>query len=181
MYESLLARLATAFKQANIPYMVIGGQAVLQYGEPRLTRDIDVTLGVDVDKLASILTLIRQNGLQPVVADSESFVKRTNVLPVSDGATGVRVDLMFSFSTYEQEAIRRAKPILVNDHHVYYASVEDVIIHKVVAGRPRDLDDIKGMLVRNKQYDRAYVTKWLKALGETLATDFIARLREIAQ
>ena len=31
--------------------MLIGGQAVLLYGEPRLTRDIDITLGVDVDKI----------------------------------------------------------------------------------------------------------------------------------
>ncbi|GAH87084.1 unnamed protein product, partial [marine sediment metagenome] len=30
--------------------MIIGGQAVLLYGEPRLTRDIDVTLGDDIDK-----------------------------------------------------------------------------------------------------------------------------------
>ena len=31
--------------------MVIGGQAVLLYGEPRLTRDIDITLGVGVREL----------------------------------------------------------------------------------------------------------------------------------
>jgi len=29
--------------------MVIGGQAVLLYGEPRLTRDIDITLGIGVE------------------------------------------------------------------------------------------------------------------------------------
>lgn len=37
--------------EAGVPYMVIGGQAVLIYGEPRLTKDIDITLGVDVDGL----------------------------------------------------------------------------------------------------------------------------------
>jgi len=36
MFKSLLAKLATALVNANIPYMVIGGQAVLLYGEPRL-------------------------------------------------------------------------------------------------------------------------------------------------
>jgi hypothetical protein len=35
--------------------MVTGGQAVLLYGEPRLTKDIDVTLGVDTDHLARLL------------------------------------------------------------------------------------------------------------------------------
>lgn len=33
--------------------MVIGGQAILLYGEPRLTRDIDITLGINVDELKS--------------------------------------------------------------------------------------------------------------------------------
>jgi len=33
--------------------MVMGGQAVLLFGEPRLTPDIDVTLGVGIDRLTS--------------------------------------------------------------------------------------------------------------------------------
>lgn len=35
--------------------MIIGGQAVLLYGEPRLTKDLDVTLGIGLegfDKIA---------------------------------------------------------------------------------------------------------------------------------
>ena len=35
--------------------MVIGGQAVLLNGEPRMTRDIDVNLGVDIDRIDSAL------------------------------------------------------------------------------------------------------------------------------
>ncbi len=43
MFEHLLAKIATALNKAEIPYMVIGGQAVLLYGEPRLTKGIDIT------------------------------------------------------------------------------------------------------------------------------------------
>ena len=57
MFAQLLERLAVALDRAKIPYMIIGGQAVLLYGEPRLTRDIDVTLGVDVNRLADLVTL----------------------------------------------------------------------------------------------------------------------------
>ncbi len=181
MYESLLGKLAKALQQAGIPYMVIGGQAVLQYGEPRLTRDIDITLGVDVDRLASVLSLLQENGLHPAVKDVEAFVGKTNVLPATDGATGVRVDLLFSFSPYEREAILRAKPVQVNDHQVQYASLEDIIIHKIVAGRPRDLDDVKGVVARNKGYDAEYVHKWLRTLGESLALDLVARLQDVTQ
>ncbi len=34
------------FRKAAIPYMVIGEQAVLLYGEPHLTKDIDITVGI---------------------------------------------------------------------------------------------------------------------------------------
>ncbi len=46
MSQNLLTRLARALDEAHIPYMIIGGQAVLLYGEPRLTRDVDVTVSL---------------------------------------------------------------------------------------------------------------------------------------
>ncbi|MBE0478638.1 hypothetical protein IBX65_05915 [Candidatus Aerophobetes bacterium] len=55
MFEELLAKLGMSLDEHSIPYMIIGGQAVLLYGEPRLTRDIDVTLGVGVDALPRII------------------------------------------------------------------------------------------------------------------------------
>ncbi len=44
MFTRILKQIASALDKAGIPYMVIGGRAVLLYGEPRLTKDIDVTL-----------------------------------------------------------------------------------------------------------------------------------------
>ncbi len=61
MYTTLLEKIAGGLDRHKIPYMVIGGQAVLLYGEPRLTRDIDVTLGLGPDALPSLLgRLLRQ-------------------------------------------------------------------------------------------------------------------------
>jgi hypothetical protein len=48
MFQSILVKLAKAFDSQQIPYIVIGGQAVLLYGEPRLTRDINITLGIEI-------------------------------------------------------------------------------------------------------------------------------------
>ena len=59
MFERLLERIAKSLKNAGIPYMVIGGQAVLLYGEPRLTKDIDVTLGADLTRLQDVLFAVR--------------------------------------------------------------------------------------------------------------------------
>jgi len=37
MFEEILSKIAASLKKHAIPYMIIGGQAVLLYGEPRLT------------------------------------------------------------------------------------------------------------------------------------------------
>jgi hypothetical protein len=41
MFEELLIRIAKALDNNYIPYMIVGGQAVLLYGEPRLTKDME--------------------------------------------------------------------------------------------------------------------------------------------
>ena len=54
MFQKLLKKVSRALKKASVPYMVIGGQAVLVYGEPRLTRDIDITVGIGIDGLGQM-------------------------------------------------------------------------------------------------------------------------------
>ena len=54
MFQTLLRKIAEALRPVDISYMIIGGQAVLLYGEPRLTKDIDVTLSVGVESLTCI-------------------------------------------------------------------------------------------------------------------------------
>ena len=42
MFDQIIARVGAALDRAGLPDMIIGGQAVLLHGEPRLTRDIDI-------------------------------------------------------------------------------------------------------------------------------------------
>jgi len=75
--------------------VVIGGQAVLLYGEPRLTRDIDITLGVGIDHLDALLQTIKKIPLRALPEDVAAFVQQTMVLPAIDESTGIRVDYPF--------------------------------------------------------------------------------------
>jgi predicted nucleotidyltransferase len=174
MVESLVARLARAIEDAGLPYMVIGGMAVLVYGEPRLTKDIDITLGVDGDALPQVLRMAERLDLQVLVDDPEQFISSTMVLPLLDAITGLRVDMMFSWSPYERQAIQRARRVEMGGAKVSVASLEDLVIHKVIAGRPRDLDDVVNVLLKNPGYDRQYVMDWLERFDAALGSSYVA-------
>lgn len=177
MFQALLARIARALDAAGIPYMVIGGQAVLFHGEPRLTRDIDITLGVDASELGRVRSVTDAIGLEASLADIETFVRRTNVFPVSDSRTGLRVDLIFSFTPYESEAIRRAVGVVMDNVTVRFASAEDLIIHKLVAGRPRDIEDVAGVLARGPLLDEEYLIGWLGSFHKIVDRDLVSQFR----
>ena len=150
MFEELLLRIAKRLDKENIPYMIIGGQAVLVYGIPRLTEDIDITLGIDIETLYKVLTACKRLRLERAIQADNEFVKKTNVLICRDPATGIRIDFIFSFLDYERKAIKRAKSVIIKGYKVKFASREDLIIHKMFAGRASALEDVKNLTAKNK-------------------------------
>jgi predicted nucleotidyltransferase len=175
----LLEKIAKAFEKEHIPYMIIGGQAVLLYGEPRLTKDIDITLGLDINELPRLRNIAFQIGLTLLVQNEEKFVRETMVLPTIHEPSGFRVDLIFSFSKYEQEALKRVNKIRIGSIDACYASLEDVLIQKTISGRPRDIEDIKAMILKNPHFDIQYVNKWLQDFSQALNLDFIDQFKMI--
>lgn len=167
MLEELLKKIANALDAADIPYMIIGGQAVLVYGEPRFTQDIDITVGVGFDKLPDLIALAEQLSLKILPENPIEFVSKTMVLPLANKDTELRVDLIFSYTPYEREAINRANKIDIDGVKVNFASIEDLIIHKLFAGRPRDIEDIRGIVLKNKKIDMPYIRQWLTEFEAT--------------
>jgi predicted nucleotidyltransferase len=160
-FQELIAMVARELAARDLPFMVIGGQAVLVHGRPRLTQDIDITLGVGPDALDEVLAIARAAGLDPVPEDPASFVRRTFVLPAVQPSTGIRVDFIFSTTPYEAEAIRRASRVEIRGVSVPFATPEDLILHKLFAGRPRDLEDAESVVHRKRdEIDWEYLQRW---------------------
>lgn len=167
MIEKLLTNISRNLDKNKIPYMIIGGQAVLLYGRPRLTRDIDITLGVDSDAFSPIEKICKDLKLKILPENPQDFAEQTRVLPAEDPKSRIRLDFIFSFTDYETRAIERAKKVLINDYPVKFASCEDVIIHKMLAARAVDIEDIKSILIKNRDsIDTEYIEGWLSELSE---------------
>lgn len=141
--------------------MLIGGQAVLLHGEPRLTQDIDVTLGVAPDEMSRIVDAAQEAGLNTLPEDPDGFVTETFVLPCEEPGTGLRVDFIFSTTPYEAQAIDRAVEVELQHESVRFAAAEDLILHKLFAGRPRDMEDAAGVVrCKGDELDWEYMRRW---------------------
>lgn len=166
-FEGLLARLTTVLDGRGVPFTLIGGQAVLLHGDPRLTQDIDVTLGLPPGRWRDIVDACADVGLEPLPDDVRGFVETTFVLPALDEATGIRVDLIFSSTPYETHAIQRAIRVEIGGQRVPFVTAEDLIIHKLFAGRPRDLDDAASVVRRKgPELDWDYMRVWAEAFAQ---------------
>lgn len=59
------------------------------------------------------------------------------------------LDVSLGLPGYESEVMERAVSMDIGDGRlVTVISPEDLIIHKALAGRPRDAEDIQGILIR---------------------------------
>ena len=178
MFTRLLRTIALALDRKRIPYMIIGGQAVLLHGEPRMTRDIDVTVGIGTEKIDQMLDALGSVGLKPLV-DPDDFTLRTMVLPCQDPKSHIRVDFIFSFSPYERQAMERVRLVNMEGVDVKFASAEDLVIHKIFAGRPRDMEDVKSILIKNPEMDTPYIRRWLNDLAEATGESFVDRFESV--
>ncbi|KXK56149.1 MAG: hypothetical protein UZ05_CHB002000320 [Chlorobi bacterium OLB5] len=164
MSEPLLEKISEALNKNGLDYIVIGGQAVLIYGYSRFTNDIDILVGVDFTKLKFIDDICNEIGLTRLKDDE--FTRKTNVIPLFDPKSNFRADLIFSYTDFEKEAISRAVTALKNGVSVRYATIEDLILMKLYASRAIDIEDIKKLVLLNKNIDTDYIFKWLSRFDE---------------
>jgi len=152
----------------NVPHFIIGGLALQHWGEPRMTRDIDIIVLVASEQLASFVDAVleRFNARSP---DTRAFALQHRVVLIQTDQ-GVPIDISLGIPGYEEEALKRA--VQVNFPEVGMLRLigpEDMIIHKCVAGRPRDLEDVMGILIQNRlnlRFDT--IRNWLEELSEVV-------------
>ncbi len=145
---------------------LIGGLAVQRWGEPRLTQDVDVTVLADYGTEQRVIDLCL-SGFQPRRIDAAAFALQYRVLLIRSSC-GVDIDVSLGAIPFEVETIERASPFEFESGLILNTcSAEDLIIHKAVAGRSRDVADIETIILR--QYgslDRDRIRSWLRVFAE---------------
>ncbi len=150
----------------GVRYAIIGGLALQHWGEVRLTRDIDVTVLVEPERLAGFVDAVLGR-FRPRMPDAREFALTHRVLLI-ETTEGIPVDISLGIPGYEEEALQRAVSVeFPGAGPLRLLAPEDLIIHKCVAGRPRDREDVEGVLVRQQlKLDLSLIRRWLQAFRE---------------
>lgn len=149
-------------------WYVFGAQAVNAYGVPRLSADVDVTLQLVPDEPERFVSDMEAAGFA-VRVDDPDFVRRTRVMPFVHLATAMPLDVVLAGSGLEDEFLDRARELDVGGTTVPVIDPEDLIIAKILAGRPKDIEDARGLWrLRERDLDAGRVRRTLRLLEEAL-------------
>jgi hypothetical protein len=170
--ERLLFRLIPLLEAAEVPYMVMGGLAVRVWGLPRSTFDLDLTLSLPPEELRRFCAHLEREGFEVPEAHRKGFadtLQGMGKFSFQDYETHppVTVDCFVTTTEYQKEAFSRRRLVELEGRQVWMISPEDLLLHKLVAGRQKDLLDIDDLLLIQGQVDRAYLREWADALGVT--------------
>lgn len=164
----LLSDLAAALAAIGAQWYVFGAQAALVWGRPRLTTDVDVTVKCSASTEHLVRTLDTR-GFSLRIDATEAFIRTTRVVPLEHRASGLALDVVLAGPGLEDLFIERAVPIDVAGTVIPFISPEDLIVTKLLAGREKDLEDVRGVLSeRGATLDVSRIRTTLELLEDAL-------------
>jgi len=170
---TLLAALADLMKwldAANMPSMIIGGVAASLLGQPRLTQDVDALAILPEGEWGNAVSTAARHGILPRIENPLDFARRSRVLLMRHVESGIDIDVTFGGLSFEQAAIDNSKIHDIGGLRVRLPRVEDLLIMKAVARRPKDLQDIEGLLSAHPEADVATVRQWVSEFATAMST-----------
>lgn len=146
------------------PFCIIGGLAIQRWGEARFTNDVDITLltGFGKEEFYIDELLASFPARRP---DARTFALERRVLLLQTSKE-IGVDIAMGAFPFEENSIKRSSywefPL---GRKLRTCSAEDLVVHKVFAGRFRDWADVENILIRQLQsLDLDLIRRELKPL-----------------
>ena len=175
----LLAAVSDVLSRWGDRWYLFGAQAVTLWGRPRLTADVDITVHLDPEDAAGFCADMERAAFQLLVSDRESFVARTRVLPFLHQPTQLPLDVVLAGPGLEQQFLQRAVRVDIEGVSVPVISPEDLVVVKILAGRPKDIEDVRSVLARRAgTLDRERIRSLLAALEQALSQNDLLPLFE---
>ncbi len=132
--------LLQIFNDNHVKYLVIGDYAVIQYGEPRFTKDLDLWISTDIANAEAVYKSLKEFGAPLTEMSVDDFSEEGYFYQM--GVPPVRVDVLMGIpgATFEKCWSRR-QTVDFDGLKVNFISKQDLVTAKRASGRPQDLID----------------------------------------
>jgi len=163
-----IQKIQKLLNDARIPSIVIGGIAIAAWGEPRLTRDVDLKILLSREEVDLLLSIL-ETGYKMLIANPGEALRKQGLVFIRDDR-GTRLDLMLADTPYDSLAIQRGRDIDIQPGiAIRVCSPEDLIIYKLISTRLRDHEDASSVIQRQgSSLDNKYIIHWLRQFEQAL-------------
>ncbi|MCH7872812.1 MAG: hypothetical protein IID33_14040 [Planctomycetes bacterium] len=173
MEPSELTRYVVAvLERLAVPYLITGSVATIQYGEPRLTNDIDIVVDLPASAVGEFCNAFPLADFYLDETTARDAIANRGQFNIIHPASGLKIDVMIpARDAFNKSRFARAKRLIFSENcTAVFASPEDVIIKKLeyfaAGGSDKHLRDIAGMLkISGGEIDRDYVREWAERMG----------------
>jgi hypothetical protein len=143
-----------ACRSAGVSYAFVGGIAVMAWGQPRATSDVDA------------LVDLPEEGLQLDPRDVQDARADRSHVTVFHEASGFHVDMKLVETPAEREEIARGVSVKLVDGAVVVPPPEETVAYKLLFNSEQDLKDARSILVRQEGHlDVARLRELARGLG----------------
>jgi hypothetical protein len=163
-----------ALESLKVPAAVMGGIGLAAWKHVRATRDIDLLASIRGHDLATILRQLRAAEIRPKSDRPITSLGQLDVIQLlyepPDSFVDVQIDVLTSESAYHGKALERRVGMRLPDLDVQIAvlTCEDLILHKLLAGRIIDRADAAALLRANREsLELRYLLRWVAHLDLT--------------
>jgi hypothetical protein len=166
-FEEVVLKVVEILNRINIPYFLTGALAVVYYGEPRTTQDIDIVVEIQ-DK--DIITLIK-NFRSDFIISEESIkvaIRDRTMFNVLHKDMNFKIDFwVLGDDEFSRERILKRSKKNILGTEMYLPNAEDVIISKLEWFKMSNLDkhyfDAFGVYrIQKGNLDLEYINQWCK-------------------
>jgi hypothetical protein len=168
--QELLMDCLKRLNRAEIAYMVTGSMASNFWGIPRSTHDLDFVIQLPVANMPKLIAAFSDDFLIEEQAVREAYHPPYQFNAIHK-LSSLKVDFWLPANTpFEREMFRRRVEKSIFGVPAWFATAEDVILHKLYWNRltpsERQLRDAAGVFaVSGSQLDREYLVKCAEELG----------------
>ena len=138
----ILGWIGEIAEESELEYALIGGHAVNIWLEPRFTADIDLTVAWDGRALERFRAKLEEAGYRVEVAHGKALPSGPDFIRFVRASAEPPIEIQIAKTDYQERTLERAQ----RPSGIAVATVEDLIVLKLIANRPRDRGDLDGLL-----------------------------------